>query len=227
MSDEFDEQQAHPVQEPSFLSAWEKRKQDVLLEKNALENQKKLDAEDESPEVVLPTDEDMPPVESLTEDSDYTGFLSPDVSESLRKVALRKLFQSAEFNICDGLDNYDGDYTSFEKLGNIITSDLKHQMEVAARKKAEKDKEALEQDEAEALEQDEAEALEQDEIEALEQDEAEVLELFEEASATLQIEQRDLLKANAHSALPVENKEKVKLDNDNKNKQELDGENSE
>ena len=39
------------------------------------------------------------------------------VSESLRRLALRKLFHGADFNIRDGLDDYDGDYTSFVKLG--------------------------------------------------------------------------------------------------------------
>ena len=34
------------------------------------------------------TDADMPPLESLTEDSDYSGFLSPKVSEDLRRSAL-------------------------------------------------------------------------------------------------------------------------------------------
>ena len=38
------------------------------------------------------TDADMPPLESLSADSDFTGFLSPKVSESLRRAALRKLF---------------------------------------------------------------------------------------------------------------------------------------
>lgn len=83
------------------------------------------------------TDEDMPPIESLTPDSDYADFLSPGVSEGLRKLALRKLFQSEVFNIRDGLDEYDGDYTQFEKLGDIVTADMQHQIELEAQRKAE------------------------------------------------------------------------------------------
>ena len=78
------------------------------------------------------TDEDMPPVENLDENSDYSGFLSSGVSEALRRRALRKLFSSAVFNIPDGLDDYDDDFTSFAALGDIVTSDMKHQAEMEA-----------------------------------------------------------------------------------------------
>jgi hypothetical protein len=83
------------------------------------------------------TDEDMPDIESLDYDSDYRDFLSPGVSEQLRKLALRKLFHNDVFNIRDGLDEYDDDFTHFEKLGGIVTSDMRHQMEMEARRKAE------------------------------------------------------------------------------------------
>ena len=78
------------------------------------------------------TDEDMPPLESLDENSDYSGFLSSGVSEGLRRRALRKLFSSAVFNVPDGLDDYDDDFTSFAALGDIVTSDMKHQAEMEA-----------------------------------------------------------------------------------------------
>ena len=79
------------------------------------------------------TDADMPPLESLGEDDDYSGFMSTGVSEELRNLALRKLFRSAKFNVVDGLNDYDDDFTNFEPLGDIITSDMRHQMEVAGR----------------------------------------------------------------------------------------------
>ena len=78
------------------------------------------------------TDEDMPPLASLDENSDYSGFLSPGVSEALRRRALRKLFSSAVFNVPDGLDDYDDDFTSFAALGDIVTADMKHQAEMEA-----------------------------------------------------------------------------------------------
>lgn len=92
------------------------------------------------------TDADMPPLESLSADSDYTGFLSPKVSEKLRRAALRRLFHGDEFNIVDGLDEYAEDFTTFEALGDIVTSDMRHMIEVEARKKAEAIKNALLED---------------------------------------------------------------------------------
>jgi len=95
------------------------------------------------------TDADMPPLDTLTADSDYTGFLSEQVSETLRKAALRKLFHSTTFNITDGLDEYAEDFTTFETLGNVITADMRHMFEVEARKKAEAAQQAVLFDETE------------------------------------------------------------------------------
>jgi len=49
------------------------------------------------------TDADMPPIESLDEDSDYAQFLSPQVGTGLRRRALRKLFRLPRFQGSDGL----------------------------------------------------------------------------------------------------------------------------
>jgi hypothetical protein len=63
----------------------------------------------------------MPPVETLTAESDFSQFLAEGVSDVLRRAALRKLFHLPEFNILDGLNDYDEDYTTFEKLGDLMT----------------------------------------------------------------------------------------------------------
>ena len=63
-----------------------------------------------------PSDADMPPLETLGPESDYSGFMSPGVSDELRRVALRKLFHGPLYNITDGLDDYDDDFTSFAVL---------------------------------------------------------------------------------------------------------------
>jgi hypothetical protein len=99
-----------------------------------------------SPEAPEPTDADMPPLASLGPDSDYTGFLSAKVSESLRRAALRKLFHSAQFNVTDGLDEYADDFTTFESLGNIVTADMRHSIETELRRKAEAAEQALSDD---------------------------------------------------------------------------------
>ncbi len=71
------------------------------------------------------TDTDMPAIETLTATSDVSGFFSEGVSAALRKAALRHVFQQPAFNVRDGLNDYDGDYTVFEPLGDTITSDMK------------------------------------------------------------------------------------------------------
>lgn len=89
------------------------------------------------PEQLPPTDEDMPPLESLDEHSDYSGFMSPRVSAALRKQALRKLFRSQKFNYICELDDYIDDYTSFPALGDIVTADMKHAAERLLKKQLE------------------------------------------------------------------------------------------
>jgi hypothetical protein len=136
----------------SGLSRWARRKQEareapaVVSEMPAAEAESMLDLPptDEIPEEpVALTDADMPDIDTLGEDSDFTGFMSSGVSDELRNLALRKLFHAPVFNIRDGLDEYDEDYTSFEKLGDIVTCDMKHQIEVQERKR----REALEREE--------------------------------------------------------------------------------
>ncbi len=139
----------------SRLSRWSRRKQQTAEETRkedlTLETGQQYQSESElevissedqqQNEVQQPvlTDEDMEPVEELTEDSDFSKFMSPGVSDELRNLALRKMFHAPIFNIRDGLDEYDGDYTSFEKLGDIITADMRHQMEIEANKKLEQE----------------------------------------------------------------------------------------
>lgn len=131
-TDDITESQA---QKP--VSRWTRRKLAVQEEQRQLMQAAEEERLRKEQEASLPTDADMPPVESLTEDSDYSGFMSPKVSESLRRIALRKLFHGSAFNVCDGMDDYDEDFTTFEKLGDIITADMKHQAEMEARKKME------------------------------------------------------------------------------------------
>jgi len=132
------------LQKEAFLSRWSRRKSDVAVADGQQEIKTLSDADfqgeivpmngsdQEQPDIRKElTDKDMPPLDSLTADSDFSMFMSPGVSEALRRLALRKLFGRASFNIRDGLDDYDDDFTSFAELGDIITSDMKHQMELA------------------------------------------------------------------------------------------------
>jgi hypothetical protein len=171
------------IDNESVLSRWSRRKQEVQVreasdETPVLDDSASLaspvsDEIEQAPEPL--TDADMPDIDSLDDDSDFTGFMSPGVSDELRNLALRKLFHAPEFNIRDGLDEYDEDYTTFEKLGDIVTCDMKHQIEMQEQKL----REALEQEQQAAAD---AEAVEDigdaDEVEleaAEEADEQQVL----------------------------------------------------
>lgn len=140
----------------SRLSRWSRRKQQSVEarqeEDRALQLEEQNLAEADLPVAVavqeqdealaeepVLTDADMPAIESLTEDSNFGQFMSPGVSDELRNLALRKMYKAPFFNIRDGLDEYDEDFTTFEKLGDIVTADMRHQMEVEARKKLEQE----------------------------------------------------------------------------------------
>jgi len=137
----------------SRLSRWSRRKQQTaeqtrkedlafdMEQQSQLENELEETLSEDQPQVETPepvlTDADMEPIESLTENSDFSKFMSSGVSDDLRNLALRKMFKAPFFNIRDGLDEYDEDYTTFEKLGDIVTADMRHQMELEAERKAE------------------------------------------------------------------------------------------
>lgn len=58
----------------------------------------------------------LPPVESLTPESDFTPFMGTSVDESLRRQALKTLFQDPRHNVMDGLDTYIADYSQPDPL---------------------------------------------------------------------------------------------------------------
>jgi len=71
-----------------------------------------------TPEVALP------PIESLTIDSDFTAFLQPKVDEALKRKALKKLFGDPHFNVMDRLDVYIDDYSQPDPLAPEIARQL-------------------------------------------------------------------------------------------------------
>jgi Protein of unknown function (DUF3306) len=118
--------------EPSaegFAERWSRRKQEAgrdEAEAEAQPVQTPLAATEPAREL---TDDDMPPVDSLDEHSDFGAFLSPGVSEQLRTLALRKLFRLPGMHLRDGLDDYDDDFTQFRELGNTITHEMRRMLE--------------------------------------------------------------------------------------------------
>ncbi len=134
-----DDKSADPAERgEGFLARWSRRKSVASAREQAAHEEPQPDphstADAQSGAVTTgasdeKTDADMPPIESLDEKSDYSVFMSPKVSEHLRRAALRKLFHMPAFNITDGLDDYDEDFRKVKLLGDVFTADMRHQME--------------------------------------------------------------------------------------------------
>ena len=58
-----------------------------------------------------PSELPLPPVESLTPESDFTPFMRPGVDPALRQQAMRTLMRDPRFNVMDGLDVYIDDFS--------------------------------------------------------------------------------------------------------------------
>ena len=142
-----------PESKNGFMQRWSERKieSQTAIERNlekeslpsdfsAKENLK------ESEPSNFKSDEDMTPLEQLTEESNYSDFLSPNVSDALRKQALRKLFHMPFLNVVDELDDYAEDYTKFAALGDIIPHEMKRMLE--REKKKEQEQQELEEQQA-------------------------------------------------------------------------------
>ena len=57
------------------------------------------------------TPQPLPPVETLTPESDFTPFMKPEVDADVKRAALRTLFRDPRYNVMDGLDVYIDDYS--------------------------------------------------------------------------------------------------------------------
>lgn len=71
-------------------------------------------------------DAPLPPIESLTIDSEYGAFFKPHVDEATRRAALKQLFRDPRFNVMDGLDVYIGDYTQPDPIPPEMLKQLAH-----------------------------------------------------------------------------------------------------
>lgn len=121
------------TRDEGFLRRWSRRKQGVPAEAEVpAEPIGATGSPPPPPAEPVKTDADMPPLDSIDEQSNVSDFLSPGVSEALRTAALRRLFRMPKFNVVDGLDDYCDDFTKFEPLGDIITADMRHRIEMAA-----------------------------------------------------------------------------------------------
>jgi hypothetical protein len=114
--------------EPLTLKRWSARKL------AAAQESKPAPLSEAPPVVVQPAAESarsptsavpaLPPVDSLTFESDFTAFLKPDVDESLKRMALKKLLHDPRFNVMDGLDTYIDDYSKPDPIDPDVVKQL-------------------------------------------------------------------------------------------------------
>ena len=88
----------------TFLGRWSRLKQEDRKE------EQKPAPRNETPAP------NLPPVEKLTPESDFTGFMHPKVGEAVRRVALKKLFADPHFNTPDPFEPFSGDWTVGETI---------------------------------------------------------------------------------------------------------------
>jgi len=81
----------------------------------------------------------LPPVESLTPESDFAPFMRSDVDPGLRRDALKKLFADPQFNVMDGLDVYIDDYSKTEPIPPEMLAGMKTAQDILRWAKEDKD----------------------------------------------------------------------------------------
>jgi hypothetical protein len=92
-----------------FLQRWSRRKH---------EDRRAPPAKDETPPPALP------PVDKLTPESEFTGFMHPKVEDALRRVALKKLFTDPHFNVPDPFEPYSRDFNIAEPISEEMLAKL-------------------------------------------------------------------------------------------------------
>ena len=103
------------TQDESFFGRWSRLKQDAASKPAPVA---KSDA--------APAAAALPPLESLTFDSDFGAFMAAKVDEGIRRAALKKLFGDPRFNVMDGLDTYIDDYTKNDPIPEEMLKRLEH-----------------------------------------------------------------------------------------------------
>jgi hypothetical protein len=103
--------------EESFLRRWLRLKRQAQSQPAEPDKQEPVES-DAPPQ--------LPPIEELSFDSDFKGFMHPKVDRETRSAALKKLFMSPHYQVSDGLDVYVGDYSSPDVLPAAMLSGLVH-----------------------------------------------------------------------------------------------------
>jgi hypothetical protein len=110
-----------------FLKRWSRRKRgEEETEAVAGGGDEAVPAETATGEAPAIDPADLPDVESLNKDSDYSVFMQEGVPDALRTMALRKLFASnPALAVLDGLNDYDEDYSALGIVAQTVKTAYK------------------------------------------------------------------------------------------------------
>jgi len=95
-----------------FLRRWSRRKQGAAAQAKAPAKEQPVPA--------------LPPLDSLTFESDFKAFMHAKVEESVKRAALKKLFSDPRFNVIDQMDIDIDDYSKLEVIPQEMLEKLEH-----------------------------------------------------------------------------------------------------
>jgi hypothetical protein len=136
----------------NFLGRWSRLKEQDRKE------QERPAAEPPVPQKTESQDQPpaLPPLEELTPQSEFSGFMHPKVGDALRRAALKKLFSDPHFNIPDPYEPYSGDWTVGEAIPDEMMATLNQARTLLfsdeqKKKRDEEDRKLAEEQEAQKL----------------------------------------------------------------------------
>jgi len=106
-----------------FLGRWSRLKQ-KQREEQALPEKPALPEKSAPQEKAADQPPELPPIDKLTPDADFSLFMNPKVHDALRRAALKKLFADPHFNIPDPFEAYSGDWTGGEPISQEMLATL-------------------------------------------------------------------------------------------------------
>jgi Protein of unknown function (DUF3306) len=127
------------MSDEGFLSRWSRRKraaaaagdtQAPVAQDGPLAAASRAPATVEAPDVppapASSAPPALPPLDSISAESDFSPFMAREVDPGIQRAALKKLFQDERFNVMDGLDVYIDDYTKLAPLPADMVRKLAH-----------------------------------------------------------------------------------------------------
>lgn len=121
------------------------------------EQRQRLESEDAPHSAPPPEgslDHTLPDPDTLGPGSDFKAYLVPGVSSALKNRALRRLWATGNYNVRDGLDDYDLDYSQMRKM----TAETSESVRQWGKKLLDKLEEPIAETPSEAVESDPATA---------------------------------------------------------------------